>query len=115
MPEITNNKFRAAISVLEQGRDLLVESLADDIIDQGEELTGGGYLFNELLETQGTRLHFLSILIGQLEQCAEAHEEAHAPPPAPKRKSKPRSPAKKVEQPTSKESQTSKKSSSDDV
>lgn len=115
MAEITDNKFRAAISVLERGRDLLVESLAEEIIDQGEELIEGGYLFNELLETQGTRLHFLSLLIGQLEQCAESYEESQAPPPAPKRASKPRSRTKKVEPPASKEGQTTKKSSSDDV
>jgi hypothetical protein len=114
MVEIPNNKFRAAISVLEHGRDLIVESLAEEIIDQSDELVGGGYLLNELLETQGTRLHFLSLLIGQLEQCAENYEEAQAPPPAPKRASKPRARSKKVDRPASKEG-TTKKSSSDDV
>lgn len=86
------NKYRAAIDVLQRGRDVLVDSLADEINEQGEDLTDGGYQFNELLETQGTRLHFLSLLLCQLEQSAEAMDEAeaHSPPPPPVPKSPPR-------------------------
>jgi len=109
----TPNKYRDAIAVLERGRDSMVDSLADDIIDQGEDLPYGGYLLNELLETQGTRLHFLSLLIGQLEQSAEALEEMQAPPPKPAAKRRPR--AKKTDQPASKEGQTAKKGSSDEA
>jgi hypothetical protein len=107
MPETLFNKYRAAIEVLQRGRDVLVESLADDILDQGEEFSDGGFLFNEFLETQGTRIHFLSLLIGQLEQSAEAYEEARPapPPPAPKprTKAKQRSRAKKIPQRSSQE------------
>src|SRR4051812_50115620 len=93
------NKFRAAMDVLQRGRDRLVESLADEVNDQADDLLDSGYLFHEMLETQGTRLHFLGLLLAQLEQSAEATEEEEAarsappPPPveaSPKRKRKPR-------------------------
>jgi hypothetical protein len=90
MPDLPVNKYRAAIEVLQQGRDVLVDGLADEILDQDAGLMEGGYLFNEFLETQGTRLHFLSLLVSQLEQSAEAFDEAHSAPPkaAPKRRSR---------------------------
>jgi hypothetical protein len=98
-----NNKYRAAIDVLQKGREVLVEALADEILDQGVDLIEGGYQFNEFLESQGTRLHFLSLLVGQLEQSAEALDEAKsaAPPPPPvqepvRKRSRPRS--KKLQQ-----------------
>src|SRR5947207_5605388 len=79
-----HDKYRAAIDVLQKGREVLVEALADEIVDQGTDLIEGGYQFNEFLESQGTRLHFLSLLVGQLEQSAEALDEAlTAPPPPP--------------------------------
>jgi hypothetical protein len=78
-----SNKFRIAVEVLQKGRDLVVDAIADDVIDQADELLDGGYQFHEFLETQGTRLHFLSLLIQQLEQSAEGVEEAQAPPPPP--------------------------------
>jgi hypothetical protein len=90
MPAMTYNKYRAAVEVLQKGRDLVVDAIADDVLDQGEELLEGGYQFNEFLETQGTRLHFLTLLIQQLEQSAESVEEAQAPPPPPE--PKPRKP-----------------------
>ena len=100
MPSGTaENKYRAAIDVLMSGRDVLIGSLADDILDQAEDLVDGGYQFNEFLETQGTRLHFLGLMVGQLEQSADSWDEAHytptPPPPAPApKKRKPR--AKKL-------------------
>jgi len=102
------NKYRAAIEVLQKGRDALVDALADEIVDQGTDLIEGGFLFNEFLESQGTRLHFLSLLVSQLEQSAEALDEAQvaAPPPPPPRevaKKRTRSRAKKVEQKVSTE------------
>jgi hypothetical protein len=105
--EATMNKYRAAIEILQRGRDVLVESLADEILTQSDDLIEGGFLFNEFLEGQGTRLHFLSLLVSQLEQSAEVLEEAPAetPPPPPAktpRKRKPR--AKKVAQQASAES-----------
>src|SRR6516165_9099102 len=92
------NKYRAAVEVLQRGREQLVDGLAEEILDQGDDLLESGYAFNEFLEGQGTRLHFLSLLVAQLEQSAEALDEARAaaepPPPKAPRKRKPR--AKKV-------------------
>ena len=98
MSTMTHNKFRAAVEVLQKGRDLVVEGIADDVLYQGEDLLEGGYQLHEFLETQGTRLHFLTLLIQQLEQSAETIEEAQAPPPLPDPKPrKPRKPrAKKL-------------------
>jgi hypothetical protein len=110
MPDTPFNKFRAALEVLQNGRDILVDSLADEILDQSYDLMEGSYQFNELLETQGTRLHFLSLLVAQLEQSAEAFDEAHPAPPPPtppaddaaKRRRRPRT--KKLPQQASTES-----------
>lgn len=77
------NKFRAAIEILQKGRDVLVEALAEEVLSEGEDLAEGGFLFNEFLEAQGTRLHFLGLIVAQLEQSAEMFEEnqrAAAPP-----------------------------------
>ena len=109
MSEPNLNKYRAALEVLQRGRDQLVDSLAEDILDQGEDLLDNTYLFNEMIEGQGTKLHFLSMLVAQLEQSAEALDEVRAaaeePPPAPTpRKRKPR--AKKLPQQTSREGKT---------
>lgn len=101
MNEPMLNKYRAAIEVLQRGRDILVEGLADEILEHGENLTEGSYAFNEFLETQGTRLHFLSLLVSQLEQSAEALSEASMPPPRPKTPAKRRSRAKKMQEQTS--------------
>jgi hypothetical protein len=108
------NKYRAAIEVLQKGRESLVEALASEVLDQEENLLEGGFYFNEFLETQGTRLHFLTLLVSQLEQSADAldelnagtqHAHSHPPqPPEPKaapRKRKPR--AKKMAQQASTE------------
>ena len=101
------NKYRAAVEILQRGRDLLVESLADDVLEHADDLIEGGFLFNEFLETQGTRIHFLSLLVAQLEQSAEALEESRAaelpPPPAPKKR---RTRSKKLPQQASKEGTT---------
>jgi hypothetical protein len=108
MSQSALNKYRAAIEVLQRGRDSLVEALADEVLSQEDELLVGGFYFNEFLESQGTRLHFLSLLVSQLEQSADALEEAnpeplHPPEPQPKapRKRKPR--AKKIPQQSSTE------------
>jgi len=98
----SQNKFRAAIEVLQKGRDALVEEMAEEIITQGEDLIEGGYQFNEFLESQGTRLHFLGLLIGQLELSADFLEEAEAalPPPPPQRataKRKPKNRPRKIQ------------------
>ena len=104
------NKYRAAIDVLMSGRDVLIGTLADEILDQAENLVEGGFQFNEFLETQGTRLHFLGLMVAQLEQSADIFDEAHyTPPPMPApKKRKPR--AKKLTA-----QQTSPESKPDDV
>ena len=106
------NKYRAAIDVLMSGRDVLLGTLADEILDQAENLAEGGFLFHEFLETQGTRLHFLGLMVAQLEQSADILDEAHYSPPPPPiaapKKRKPR--AKKLAT-----QQTSPESKSDDV
>jgi hypothetical protein len=83
MPDSPVNKFRAAIEILHRGRDLLVEGLADDILDQHENLMEGGFQFHEFLETHGARLHFLGLIVGHLEQSAEFLDEIQAQPPRP--------------------------------
>ena len=98
------NKYRAAVDVLNKGRDALVEGLAEDVLSQADDLLEGGFLFNEFLETQGTRLHFLMLLVQQLESSAETFDEASAaaelamPAPAPKPKPKRKPRAKKLPQ-----------------
>jgi hypothetical protein len=72
----SSNKYRAAIEVLQKGRDLLVDDLTAEVLDRGDDLAEGGFMFHEFLETQGTRLHFLSLIVSQLEQSAEMAEEA---------------------------------------
>jgi len=103
MSDTPFNKYRAAIEVLQKGRDVLVQAMAEEILEQGPDLVDGGYQFNEFLESQGTRLHFLSLLMGQLEQSADALDEvlmAVPPPPPPKAPVKRRSRArsKKIQQ-----------------
>jgi hypothetical protein len=78
MTELPYNKYRAAMEVLQRGRDLLVESVADDVLDQQENLLEGGFQFHEFLESQGARLHFLGLIMGHLEQSAELLEEMAA-------------------------------------
>jgi hypothetical protein len=107
--DTTFNKYRAAIQVLMKGRDLLVGDLAEDVLAQQDDLLDGGFLFNEFLESQGTRLHFLSLLVAQLEQSADTFDEmAIVPPPMPPAIKAPpkkrRSRAKKVTQQASAES-----------
>jgi hypothetical protein len=86
MEDTSFNKFRAAAQVIQRGRDQLVESLAEEILSQGDDLVDNNFLLNEFLETQGTRLHFLMMVMGQLEQSADAFDEQYPtqpPPPAP--------------------------------
>jgi hypothetical protein len=83
MSDTSFNKYRAAIQILQRGRDVLVDSLADEVLSQADDLLDGGFLFNEFLEAQGTRLHFLSLLVSQLEQSADALEEVVVEPPPP--------------------------------
>jgi hypothetical protein len=96
------NKFRSAVAVLQRGRDTLVAEMAEEILDREEDLTDGGFFLNEFLESQGTRLHFLCLLVSQLEHSAEALEESlQTPPPAPASKAatKRRPRTKKLSQP----------------
>src|SRR4051794_33575013 len=101
MSDTPFNKYRAAIQVLQKGREVLVDSLAEEVLAQEDDLLDGGFLFNEFLEAQGTRLHFLSLLVSQLEQSAESLDEAAVEsPPTPEVKTprKRRSRTKKLTQ-----------------
>ena len=60
-----------------------MESLADSVLDQEENLIEGGFQFHEFLETQARRLHFLGLILGHLDQSAELLEESRAERPAP--------------------------------
>jgi hypothetical protein len=86
MSVLYENKYRSALALLQKGRDRLIDALTDDILDQGEDLVEEGFRFNEFLETQGTRVHFLVLLMCQLEQSADAldAEQAAPPPPSPR-------------------------------
>lgn len=77
MPDLPFNKYRAAIEILQRGRDSLVEGLAEDVLEQEENLLDGGFQFHEFLESQGARLHFLSLIVSHLEQSAELMDEVH--------------------------------------
>src|ERR1700730_13113988 len=107
MSDISFNKFRAAAQVLQRGRDLLVESLAEDVLDQADDLIDNNFLFNEFLESQGPRLHFLMLVLSQLEQSADVFDELAAVPPPPPKPAEPpkkrRSRAKKLPQKASAE------------
>lgn len=109
MPHASFNKYRAALEVLQRRRDFLVGELADEIVDQADEVEFDSFTFNELLETQGTRLHFLGLMISQLEQSADSFEDADARPAAPKPPARRRRPSPKKMQ------QTSTEGSSDDA
>ena len=95
MTDTTFNKYRAAIQILMQGRDTLVDALAEDVIAQQDDLLDGGFLFNEFLESQGTRLHFLGLLVAQLEQSADTFDEMVADEPPPLTSSEPLPPKKR--------------------
>jgi len=94
MPESPKNKFRIAVAILQRGRDRMIDELADAVIDGSDELVEGGFTFYEFLENQGTRIHFATLLVAQLEQAAEAFDELHSPPPPlpPAPASRPRKP-----------------------
>jgi hypothetical protein len=86
------NKYRAALEVLQRGRDQIVDELVEEVLDNGDDLLDSGYQFHEMLEVQGTRLHFLGLLVSQLEQSADALDEVRTPPsPPPSQRRRPRS------------------------
>jgi hypothetical protein len=72
------NKYRVAYEQLQRGRDRFVDELADEVLDRGDDLIDTPFLLNEFLESQGTRLHFLGLLMAQLEQSAETLEMQEA-------------------------------------
>jgi hypothetical protein len=73
------NRYQMAVEVLQRGRDLLMHDLADQILDRAEDFEEGGFLFQEFLENQGSKLHFLYLMISQMEQSAELFEEQNRP------------------------------------
>ncbi len=78
MSDIKFNKYRAAADVLQRGREALVDTLAEEVLGQADDLLESGYSFNEFIESQGTRLHFLGLLVAHLEQSAEELDEIRA-------------------------------------
>jgi hypothetical protein len=68
------NRFQVAVDVLQKGREVLLRDLTEEIIYHAEDFEEGGFLFQEFLENQGTKLHFLYLMLSQLEQSAEAFE-----------------------------------------
>jgi len=102
MSESRFNKYRAAVEILQRGREVLVEGLADEILEHSDELVEGGFTFNEFLESQGTRIHFLCLLVAHLEQSADALDEVMSPAP-PRMPKKRRSRSKKLERRTAPE------------
>lgn len=77
-----SNKYRQALEILMRGRDVLIDNLAEEVLNQGEALAEGGFLFNDFIESQGPRLHFLCILTSQLELAAEKLDEPQNAAPA---------------------------------
>ncbi len=75
MLQASFNKYRSAMEILQRGRFLLIDEVADEILDRSDDLFDTPYIFNEFLENQGTKLHFLALLVTQLEQSAEELEE----------------------------------------
>jgi hypothetical protein len=107
MPTPRFNKYRAALHVLQKGRDLLADELAETVLDRSEDLLESAYLMTDLVETQGSRLHYLAMLMAQLEQSADdfdalespreariegatGHDETPAAPPGPGTRRRPR-------------------------
>jgi hypothetical protein len=77
MSMMTHNKYRAAIDALQRGRELVVDELAEEILERwADTMIEEGPTFHEFVESQGTRLHFLSLMVSQLEQSAQAYEES---------------------------------------
>lgn len=70
------NKYRAALRILQQGRDRFADELADTVLDRSDELLESPYLMTELVESQGSKLHYLAMLMAQLEQSAEDQDAA---------------------------------------
>ncbi len=75
MRDLPINKYRAAMDILQRSHDLLIEGLAEEVLDQQENLLEGGFQLHEFLESQGARLHFLGLIMGHLEHSAETLEE----------------------------------------
>lgn len=69
------NRYQKAVEVLQKGREVMMRDLTEEILDRAEDFTEGGFLFQEFLENQGTKLHFLYLMVNQLEQSAETFEE----------------------------------------
>jgi len=67
-----DDKFRTAVEVLNEARRRLLENMADRVLELADEFVEGGFRINEFLETDGTRLHLITLVISQFELMAEA-------------------------------------------
>lgn len=73
------NKYRQALTVLNQARDELVSGLADEILENSDELRAGGFILNEFLDIKGPRMQSMGLIACFLEQAADIFdEEVHA-------------------------------------
>lgn len=68
------NRYQLAVDVLQKGREVLLRDLTEEILYHAEDFEEGGFLFQEFLENQGTKIHFLYLMLSQLEQSAETFE-----------------------------------------
>ncbi len=82
------DKLRAAVAVLTRARESMLDQMADTVLAMADEFDEGGFQINEFLELNGSRLHFLCLLIGQLELLGEMR--AMDAPPAEKKEKRPR-------------------------
>lgn len=71
---LPQNRYQLAVDVLQKGREVLLRDLTEEILYHAEDFEEGGFLFQEFLENQGTKLHFLYLMLSQLEQSADAFE-----------------------------------------
>ncbi|WP_158633506.1 hypothetical protein [Tautonia sociabilis] len=83
--------LQAAVSVLNQAREAMLDQMAETVLSMADEFAEGGFQVNEFLELNGSRLHFLCLLISQLEQLGELRALSSPPTPARERKREKRS------------------------
>jgi hypothetical protein len=66
----------------------MLDQMADTVLAMADEFDEGGFQINEFLELNGSRLHFLCLLIGQFELLGEMRTLNS--PPAEKKDRRPR-------------------------
>lgn len=74
-PKRPENKYRKALDIFNQARNIMVEALADEILENEDDYRDAGFLFQEFLESRGPRMQFVSVIAGYLEHAAETFDE----------------------------------------